>query len=124
MIDDATALLRREYRTARRLARLFHIERTGSFARLPAETVRRLIDRRGAVIDELVRLDARRLSLAPQSTGDLDIAMGALASEVGWAERRCRELLAELGAELEQRRGIGSATGLRDGADGRLLGRG
>jgi len=124
MIDDATALLRREYRTARRLARLFHIERTGGFARLPAETVRRLIDRRGAVIDELVRLDARRLSLAPQSTGDLDIAMGALASEVGWAERRCRELLAELGAELEQRRGIGSATGLRDGADGRLLGRG
>ena len=122
MIDETTALIRQEYRTARRLARLFRIERSGGFARRPAELMRRWAERRGAVIDELMRLDAKRLSLAPWTTADLDIAMGALAREIDRAEQRCRELLAELGAELERRRGLGTATGLRDGADGRLLG--
>jgi hypothetical protein len=124
MIDDATALLRREYRTARRLARLFRVERSGRFARLPAETVDRLIERRGVLIGELAAIDAKRLSLAPWATPDLDIAMGVLAREVDCAEQRCREVIAELGAELERRRGMGTATGLRDGADGRLLGSG
>lgn len=124
MIDDATVLLRQEYRTARRLARLFRIERSGRFARRRADVVQRLIERRGAVIDELARLDAKRLSLAPWATPDLDIAMEMLAREVDRAEQRCRELLAELGVELERRRGLGTATGLRDGAAGSLLGRG
>lgn len=122
MIDDATVVIRQEYRTARRLARLFRIERSGGFARLPPELTQRLAKRRGEVIDELIRLDAKRMSLAPWATADLDIAMGALAREVDRAEQRCRELLAELGAELERRRGLGRATGLRDGVDGRLLG--
>lgn len=122
MIDDATALIRRECRTARRLARLFRIERSGGFPRRPAELVRRLAERREAVIDELVRLDAKRLSFAPWATADLDIAMGVLAKEVDRTEQYCRELLAELGAELERRRGLGTATGLRDGVDGRLIG--
>ncbi|MFZ2008263.1 MAG: hypothetical protein WAV02_24500 [Stellaceae bacterium] len=122
MIDEATALIRQEYRIARRLARLFRIERSGGFARRPAELVRRVAERRGAVIDELMRLDAMRRSLAPWATAELDIAMGALRREIDRAEQRCRELLAELGAELERRRGLGTATGLRDRADGRLLG--
>lgn len=124
MIDEATALLRREYRTARRLARLFRIERLGGFARLPGETRRRIVERRGALIGELVGIDAKRMSLAPWTTPDLDVAMGSLAREVDRTEQHCRELIARIGAELERRRGMGTATGLRDGADGRLLGSG
>ena len=122
MIDEATALLRQEYRTARRLARLFRIERSGRFARRPADVLRRLTERRSEVIEELMRLDAKRLSLAPWVTAELDIAIGALAREVDRTEQYCRVLLAELGTELEMRRGHG--TGLRDGATGRLLGSG
>jgi hypothetical protein len=124
MIDDAAALTRREYRAARRLARLFRIERSGGLARRPAEIVRRMIERRGDLIGELASIDVKRLSLAPKPTPDLDIAMGSLAREVDHAEQHCREVIAELGAELERRRGMGTATGLRAGADGRLLGSG
>ena len=81
-----------------------------------------MIDRRGRLIDELVRLEERRRSLEPWSTTELDLAMGSLAREVARTEQYCLERLAELGEELERRRGIGTATGLRDGADGRLLG--
>ena len=124
MIDDLTALVRQEQRTARRLARLFRIERAGCFARRPAETAQRLIERRGLLVDELARLEARRQSLAPWATVELDFAMGSLAKEVERTEQRCLERLAELGAELERRRGGGTATGLREGGNGRLLGRG
>lgn len=74
------------------------------------------------MINELAHLDAKRLSLAPWTTADLDLAVGGLAREVERSEQRCRELLAEIGAELARRRGHGTATGLRNGADGRLLG--
>jgi|SRR5579872_2257838 len=124
MIDDATALLRREYWAARRLARLFRIERSGGLRRRPAEIARRMIERRGDLIGELASIDAKRLSLAPEPAPDLDIAMRSLAYEVDSAEQRCREVIAELAAELKRRHGMGSATGLRDGADGRLLGSG
>jgi hypothetical protein len=124
MIDDATALLRREYRAARRLARLFRIERSGSLARRSSEIARCMIERRGKLIGELGIMDIKRLSLAPEPTPDLDLAMRSLAREVDRAEQRCREVIAELGAELERRRGMGAATGLRDGAGGRLLGSG
>lgn len=124
MIDEATMLLRREYRMTRRLTRLFRIERVGGFVRWPAEIVRRLTERRGRLIGDLIRLDAKRQSLAPWTTAELDIAIGALAREVDRSEQRCRELQAEIGAELARRRGLGVATGLRNSADGRLLGRG
>ena len=123
MTDDAAALVRQEQRAARRLARMFRIERSGRLARRSAETVRRFIERRGRVVDELTRLDARRQSLAPRKTAELDLAMGDLAREADQAEQNCQELLAELGAELSHRSGT-PPTGLRDGADGRLLGRG
>jgi hypothetical protein len=124
MIDDAAVLIRREHRVACRLARLFRIERSGRLGRRPSETITRLVERRGRLVDELALLDARRRSLAPWNPVELNLAMGALAKEVDSAERRCLELLAELGAELHRRRGGGTATGLRGGADGRLLGRG
>jgi hypothetical protein len=124
MIDDATVLMRREHRAARRLARLFRIERSGRLARRPVETARRLVERRGLLVDELLRMEERRRSLAPWTPTELDLAMGALAKEVDRTEQCCLELLAELGAELERRRGGVMATGLRDGATGRLLGHG
>jgi hypothetical protein len=124
MSDTATALLRQEYRAARRLARLFRIERSGRIARWPSGIARRLIDRRGRLIDEMVRLEQRRRSLEPWSSVELELAMGTLAREVDRTEQHCLERLAELGAELERRRGVGTATGLRDVVDGRLLGSG
>ena len=124
MSDDAVALLAQEQRAARRLARLFRIERAGRFSGRPAETVRRLIERRGRLADELAALDARRQSLARRTTVELDLAIGALAQEVDCTEQWCVERLGEIRAELARRRGVGTATGLRDRVDGQLLGRG
>lgn len=124
MSDEATRLMTREYRAARRLARLFRIERSGRLSRCPPETVRRLIARRGQLVDELARLEARRRSLAPRTIVELDLAMGGLAKEVNEAERWCLNRLAELGSALAKLRGTGTPTGLRDGAHGRLLGQG
>jgi len=122
MIDPGTELMQREILVARRLARLFRIERSGHLRRRPAETARRLIDRRGRLIEELAQLEERRRSLAPWVPDELDLMMGALAQEVERGEQRCLEFLAELGARLRRLRGEGTATGLRNGGDGRLLG--
>lgn len=124
MVDLGTELMRKELLVARRLARLFRLERSGRIWRWPEETVRRLIARRGCLIEELARLEGRRRSLAPWILDELDLTMGALAREVEQGERRCLEFLAEIGARLSGLRGEGTATGLRDGAGGQLLGRG
>jgi hypothetical protein len=124
MVDQGTALMRREYRIARRLARLFRIERSGRFARLPHDIVQRLMNRRGQLIDEMQRLEQKRRALEPWTPMELDLAMGALAKEVNRTERYCLDRLAELGVELQRRRGAGTPSGLRDGGDGRLLGHG
>ncbi|HXC26332.1 MAG TPA: hypothetical protein VNV38_00050 [Stellaceae bacterium] len=123
MNEEATVLLDRECRMVRRLARLFRIERAGGFTRRSVLTAQRVIERRGELVGELVGLDAKRQSLAPASA-NLDLAMNALAREIDCAEQHCLDRLTELGAELERRCGIGTATGLRDGGDGRLLGSG
>src|ERR1700690_2166098 len=124
MIDPVAELMHREIAIARRLARLFRLEPSGHLRPRPAETARRLIDRRGRLIDELTQLEERRRSLAPWVPDELGLTMGALAQEVERGEQRCLEFLAEIGARRSQLRGEGTATGLRDGADGRLLGRG
>jgi hypothetical protein len=109
---------------ARRVARLFRLERSGHLRRQPVEIARRLIDRRGRLIEELAQLEEKRRSFAPWVPAELGLTMGALAREVECGEQRCLEFVAEIGARLSQLRGEGAATGLRDGADGRLLGRG
>jgi hypothetical protein len=124
MADDGIALMEREYRAARRLARLFRIERSDRFERWPNKIIRRLLDRRSCLIDELLRLDEKRRSRGPSAPAELDLAMGALAQEVGRAERHCLNRVAALEAELDRRRDRRRATGLRDGAAGQLLGRG
>lgn len=122
MNDVLNMLLRQEYRAAKRLARLFRVERTGRLARCPPELAARLVERRGGLVRELEQFETRRRSLMPWTDAALDLAMGRLAREVRLTEQYCLGRLAELGAELERRRG-GSATGLRAGAAGRLLGR-
>lgn len=124
MSSEETALLRQEIAHARRLARLFRIERSGRLARRPAETARRLVDRRGDLIDRLLRLDAQRRSRMPWSSVELELAMGSLRLEVDRAEQSCLALLARLGAELGRLRGTGPASGVRGDAGGLLLGRG
>ena len=124
MNDPVTELMRREILVARRLVRLFHLESSGYLRRRPVEIAHRLIDRRGHLIDELTRLEEKRRSLDPWVPDELELTMGALTREVARGEQRCLEFLAEIGARLNQLRGEGAATGLRDGTDGRLLGRG
>jgi hypothetical protein len=124
MLGEATPLARKEYRVACRLARLFRIERSGGLARRPRDIVRRMVDRRAQLIDELVRLEECRRWLEPWRSPELDVAMGALAREVDCTQQHCLERLAEIGDELRRRRGIGIRTGLRDGTSGQLLGSG
>jgi len=124
MSDPVDELMRREIQIAHRLVRLFRIERSGRLMRRPVGTARRLIDRRGHLIEELAGLEERRRSLAPLVPDELDRSMRALAQEAGQGEQRCLEFLAEIGARLSRLRGEGTPSGLRGGAAGRLLGRG
>jgi hypothetical protein len=113
-----------EARAARRLGRLFKIERAGGFDRRPAATVRRLVERRGAIIAELFRLERMRRSLPPARLAELDQALRELASEVGRSLHHSKTRIERLGADLRLRGGGGPPTGLRDRAPGRLLGQG
>lgn len=122
-IDEAMTT-QREIRVARRLVRLFRIERSGGFARRSNATVQQLLERRGVLIDELLRLEAKRRSFTAWTPAELDLAMVALKLEADRAERSCQALFARLGAELGRLHGASEPTGLRDGAGGQLLGRG
>jgi hypothetical protein len=124
MIDSAMALTRREIRIVQRLSRLFRAERSGRFGRWPVDAVRRLIERRDTLIEELLQLETKRRASASVTCQELDLAMVSFATEVERGDQRCREILAELGAELGRLRGEGTATGLRGGVAGHLLGRG
>jgi hypothetical protein len=120
MADDPTTLMRREYRLAHRLSRLFRIERTGRVDRWPGSVADQLHARRSRLIDEMLSLEAARRALEPGIPPDLAGAMSELAREAGCAEEYCLQRLAEVGAELGRRRG--ASTGLRDGG-GQVLGR-
>ena len=113
-----------ERRAARRLGRLFRVERGGGFERRPIATVERLVSRRGTLIEELLRLDrARRTERRPLSAA-LRQAMAELKSEIeqslAVAEARCEGLR----TELRLLNGEGLPTGVRDNRSGRLIGRG
>jgi hypothetical protein len=120
MADDPATLIRREYRLAHRLSRLFRIERSGRADRWPGSVADEMRARRARLIDEMLSLDAARRSLEPSIPPELAGTMAELAREVGCAEEYCLQRLAEVGAELGRRRGV--STGLRDGG-GQVLGR-
>lgn len=118
LISDPEADIRR---IARRLSRLFRIERSGGFDRRPAETVRRMIERRDALIDALIAFQ-RRHEEAPSPA--LLRSLAELADEARYAQEYAEAQVVRLRAELGLRRGDGRPTGLRGGAEGQLLGRG
>jgi hypothetical protein len=124
MTDTETNAMIRECRLARRLGRLFRIEHGGGLERRPAETVGRLIERRGLLVEELMRLEANRRSFNPWVSTELDLAMGILARAVGVLTPLTEARAERLFSELRLRRGAGIASGLRDRADGRALGHG
>jgi hypothetical protein len=111
-------------RVARRLGRLFRFERSGRFARCPAETVWRLIARRATLMAELTGLERRRHEVEPVPPPELSAAVSELAGEVALAREYGEALVAGLGVELSARRGQRPSSGLRDGGGGRLLGSG
>lgn len=108
-------------RIARRLSRLFRIERSGGFDRRPAATVRRIVERRDALIDALIAFQ-RQHEEAP--TAAFLRSLAELADEVRYAQEYAEAQIVRLRMELGLRRGDGRPTGLRGGADGQLLGRG
>jgi hypothetical protein len=124
MTDPGTDMEVRESRAARRLGRLFKIERTGGFDRRPVATVRRLIERRGALVKELLLLDGMRRSDASPRSAELERVLRELAREVTQSLCHSQVRLDRLGTDLRLRRCEGVSTGVRDGANGRLLGRG
>jgi len=124
MTDNRSDLTMQESRAARRLARLFRIERSDRVERWRNEALWRLIGRRRRLLDELIRLDVERRSLAAPLSPELGTAIGELALEVSQLRKLSLARIEALGGELRRRQGAGLATGLRDSAAGRLLGRG
>jgi hypothetical protein len=113
-----------EIRTARRLARLFRIERRGGFDRRPAAIIGRLIERRGALVAALVATDLRRRAVAVRPTAGLDQAIAALSGEVRRALPCAQRRLEQIGKDLRLSRGEGWSTGILDsGGTGQPLGR-
>ncbi len=124
MIETGTDMIFQEARAARRLGRLFKIERAGGFDRRPAATVRRLLERRGALVTELVLLDGKRRSRRSPYSTELEQALRELASEVRQSLHHSESRMERLWTDLRLRRNAGPPTGIRDSAVGRLLGRG
>ena len=124
MTETKSDLHLRESRTARRLGRLFKIECGGGFDRLPLVTIWRIIERRDAVIRELLKLDDLRRSLAPSRSAELDQAIRELARNVTQASNCARSRAEKIDGDLRARRGEGITTGIRGRPEGQLLGRG
>jgi hypothetical protein len=124
MTDSETEIIGRESRAARRLGRLFRIERAGGFDRRSVATVRRLIERRGMLVSELLLIDGLRRTLNPPRSAELEQALAELAREVNRSLHHSQNQVARLHTDLRLRRGEGMPTGVRDGASGLLLGRG
>jgi hypothetical protein len=120
--ETAPDPIERQCRLARRLGRLFRIERNGGFERLPAAVVSRLVARRGTLIAELAALDRRQRLTAQPAWGGLDRELTALRREVERTLGAVQLRLQRIGKDLRISRGEGSPTGLRDGGAGRHLG--
>jgi hypothetical protein len=120
--ETAPDPIERQCRTARRLRRLFRIERNGGFDRRPLAAVSRLVARRGALIAELAAHDDRRLLTAVPAPSGLDRDLNALRREVERSLGAAQLRLQRIGKDLRISRGEGSPTGLRDGGAGRHLG--
>jgi hypothetical protein len=122
MSEGATESARVEIHAARRLARLFRIERRGGFERRPVTIVSKLIERRGALAAALLRMDRRRRAAAVRPTAALKQALAELADEVQRALPQAQARLEQIGKDLRLSRGEGWPTGIRDSNNGHPLG--
>lgn len=123
MTEAPTALVRHETRAAVRLNRLFKIELNGGFDRWPVATLRQLIDRRAALLAELLRMEEMRRALAEPPSPELDRAMTELTGEVNRGLHRTARRIAEINRDLRVRLGETRPTGIRGDREGQLLGR-
>ena len=112
-----------ESRAARRLRRLFRIEHTGGFERRPFGIRRQLIERRAALVEELVALDSMRRSHSEPRSAELDQALAELTGEVSGVLDLARTRVERITADLRIRHGEGLSTGIRDTGVGQLLGK-
>jgi|307.fasta_scaffold635700_2 hypothetical protein len=112
----------REGRTMRQLCRLFKIERLGALDRRAGDVRQRVIQRRWALLDELLWLERGRISASPRSS-TFEQALAALAQEVNASLPAAQRRLQRLDRDLRLRLGEGQPTGVRDNANGRFLGK-
>lgn len=122
MSERGQASSRRESGLARRLARLFRIERNGGFGRWPVAIVRKVVERRGALIEALMTIDSNRHSIAAPPSEELDAALDDLSRESEHALNRARKQLEQISNDLRLSRGEGLATGIRTTTGGHTLG--
>jgi|SRR6516164_7363274 hypothetical protein len=118
-----TELVVRESRIARRLTRLFKLERAGRFDRWRDATIARLVARRGELVDNLLDLDRLRCSLAPPSSSELERALAELRQEVNQTAAHIHAQVAQISADLRARLSEGPPSGIRGSGNGRLLGK-
>ena len=123
MTGAGTDIIFRESRAARRLGRLFRVEAAGGFRRRPTHIVRRLIERRDMLIEQLLQLDVMRRSLGSPRTAALEEALEELASNVSTGLQFAHARVEQISGDLRMRHGEGLRTGIRNAAVGQLLGR-
>ncbi|MBV9826707.1 MAG: hypothetical protein JO001_13695 [Alphaproteobacteria bacterium] len=110
-------------KAARRLARLFRIERTGGFDRRPVEIAEQIIGRRGQVINALGAFYSGHRLAGRVGSAELDAALQELSIEVERSIMTAEDRHHSLGVELHFRRGE-TLSGMRTDKSGRLLARG
>lgn len=121
MADDIAL---RESRLARRLGRLFRVERGGGFARHSPRLTDEVLRRRGVLIDELVATETDRRAQGLPSSPELRAAVEDLSRELVLSRRCVDARVEELTAELRAARGEGGLSGIRNGPHSRVIGRG
>jgi hypothetical protein len=124
MLEQKRDIVAHESYLARRVGELFRLECAGCLARRPAEVVRRLLDRRGELIDALIRADAARRNLQIPISPELKRTVEMLWQEVGMARREADARLDALRDSLAIALGDGIPSGVRGVASGRILGQG
>jgi hypothetical protein len=112
----------RQSRAARRLARLFRIERNGGFERWPPAVSRQLIERRGQLIEAMLT-DLKRQAIVAQPSAEVDRALAHLSREIEGAVDHVRAQLQQIGKDLRLSRGEGLPSGIRNSPGGHPLGK-
>jgi hypothetical protein len=117
-------ILRHEGRLARRIERMFRLERRGILERRSRDLKDRLAARRGDLIAALIRTDATRHTLKLAVSPELHAELTSLWREVQDARQGVDVRLMQLETELRLSSGAGIASGVRDSGSSRLIGRG